>query len=87
MVDSREGCLTARVGLQPSLSDCNQEKNQKWIFGRPNIPIKRKMNDDRPLLLQQHQYMEHQAIVSENVLEKEIKKIYIAVIYKCADIL
>ncbi len=34
------------------------------------------MNDGQPLLLQHHQYMEHQAIVSENVLEKEIKKIY-----------
>jgi hypothetical protein len=76
MVDDREGCLTAKLGLQPSLTDCNQEKNQKWIFGRPNIPIKRKMNDGQPLLLQHHQYMEHQAIVSENVLEKEIKKIY-----------
>jgi hypothetical protein len=78
MVDSHEGCLTAGVGLQPSLSDCNQEKNKKWIFGRTNIPIKRKMNgrNGQPLLLQHHQYMEHQAIVSENVLEKEIKKIY-----------
>jgi hypothetical protein len=75
MVDGREGCLAAKVGLEPSLSDCNQEKNQKWIFGHPNIRIKRKMNDGQPLLLQHHQYMEHQAIVSENVLEKEIKKI------------
>ena len=76
IVDGREGCLTARGGLQPSLADCNQEKNQKWIFGLPNIPIKRKMDDGQPLLLQHHQYMEHQATVNENVLEKEIKKIY-----------
>jgi hypothetical protein len=33
------------------------------------------MNDGQPLLLQHHQYMERQAIVSENVIEKEIKKI------------
>ena len=34
------------------------------------------MDDGQPLLLQHHQYMEHQATVNENVLEKEIKKIY-----------
>jgi hypothetical protein len=51
-------------------------ENQKWIFCPPKIPIKWKAEDSQPLLLQHHQYMERQATTHENVLEKEIKKIY-----------
>jgi hypothetical protein len=72
MPNRREGCLTAIKGSQPTLKHCTQEKNQKWIFGPPEIPIKRKTEDSQPLLLQHHQYMERQATVHENVLEKEI---------------
>lgn len=76
MPNWREACLTAVVGSQPTLKNCTQEKNQKWIFGLPEIPTKRRMDDSQPLLLQHHQYMERQATVHENVLEKEIKKVY-----------
>jgi hypothetical protein len=76
MPNRREGCLTAIKDGQPTLKNCTQEKNQKWIFGPPEIPIKRKAEDSQPLLLQHHQYMERQATTHENVLEKEIQKIY-----------
>ena len=34
------------------------------------------VSESKPLLLQHHQFMEHQAIVNENIPAKEIRKIY-----------
>jgi hypothetical protein len=48
---------------------------RKWVFARTNIPVK-SVSESKPLLLQHHQFMEHQAIVNENILAKEIRKIY-----------
>ena len=48
---------------------------QKWVFARTNIPVK-SSSESKPLLLQHHQFMEHQAIVNKNILAKEIIKIY-----------
>ena len=70
MPNRREGCLTAIKDGQPTLKNCTQEKNQKWIFGPPKIRIKRKVEDSQPLLLQLHLYMERQVTTHENMLEK-----------------
>ncbi len=53
-----------------------RRQNQKWIFGPPEIAIKRNAEDSQLLLLQHQQYMERRATTHENVLEQEIKKFY-----------
>jgi hypothetical protein len=42
---------------------------RKRVFTRTNIPVK-SVSESKPLFLQHHQFMEHQANVNENILEK-----------------
>ena len=77
-LDDKLGCLTMTDDHKTSIEVCRQWDSQRWVFGIPGIPISKKRDDNQPLFFQHHQYTEHQAIVNENILEGEIKRIYCA---------
>ena len=72
------GCLsadnsdTARIFFK----DCDDSDTEKWIFGPPGTYVPQKGGGSAPLLIQHHQFMEHQAVVHDNILAENIRKIY-----------
>jgi hypothetical protein len=72
------GCLsadnsdTARIFFK----DCDDSDTEKWIFGTPSTYVPQKGGGSAPLLIQHHQFMEHQAVVHDNILAENIRKMY-----------
>ncbi len=75
---SQIGCLALKFNAPDYIffQDCNESESQKWVFGPPNTAALKRQNGNSPLLIQHHQFMEHQAVVNENILAAEIQSIY-----------
>ena len=56
--------------------DCDDSETGKWIFGPPGTYVPQKGGGIAPLLIQHHQFMEHQAVVHDNILARNIRKMY-----------
>ncbi len=72
------GCLLSSHS-NPSVvhfKECDDSDTGKWIFGPPGTLVPQRRGGNTPLLLQHHQFMEHQAIIHENILAGDIRKIY-----------
>jgi hypothetical protein len=75
---SQIGCLALKFNAPDIIffQDCNESELQKWLFGPPSTSALKRHSGKSPLLIQHHQFMEHQAVVNENILAAEIQSIY-----------
>jgi hypothetical protein len=75
---SKIGCLALQFNAPDIIffQDCNESELQKWVLGPPSTAALKRHSGKSPLLIQHHQFMEHQAVVNENILASEIQSIY-----------
>ncbi len=75
---SQISCLALKFNTPDIIffQDCNESELQKWVFGPPNTSALKRHSGKSPFLIQHHQFMEHQAVVNENILAAEIQSIY-----------
>jgi hypothetical protein len=75
---SQIGCLALKFNAPDIIffQDCNESELQKWVFGPPSTSALKRHSGESPLLIQHHQFMEHQTVGNENILAAEIQSIY-----------
>ena len=69
-------CLESQENNSVKATPCNRNENQQWLLDAPKHEDTNTDEEDQPLLVQHHQFIENKLIDDDNILQDEIKRIH-----------